>query len=112
MVFAIRLLTLMFLLSITSISFANETVQVANGEWLPYHSEKAAHYGAGSRIVTEAFALEGIKVKWKFFPWQRGYMYTIYGKVNASIGWIKTPKREKEVLFSDPVYAGNGFSFI
>ncbi len=83
-----------------------KTIMITNGEWLPYHSENLPHYGAGSRIVTEAFALEGIKVEWGFFPWSRAYSYAVDGTWEASIGWIKTPEREEEVYFSEPVYGG------
>ncbi|MCP3949009.1 transporter substrate-binding domain-containing protein [Herbaspirillum sp.] len=91
--------------------FAEEIVRITNGEWLPYHSKKLPHYGAGSRIVTEAFALEGIKVEWGFYPWKRGYLNVVRDKWDASIGWIKTPEREKEVLFSEPVYGGKWVFF-
>ncbi|MCP4551853.1 MAG: amino acid ABC transporter substrate-binding protein [Bacteroidetes bacterium] len=90
---------------------AEETIRITNGEWLPYHSEKLPHYGAGSRIVTEAFEGEGLEVKWGFFPWKRAYINVVNGSWNASIGWIKTPKREKEVLFSEPIYGGKWVFF-
>ncbi len=106
-----QILVIISLISFAVISYAEETIRITNGEWLPYHSEKLHHYGAGSQIVTEAFALGGIKVKWGFFPWKRGYVYAVTGKWDASIGWIKIPKREKEVLFSDPVYGGKWVFF-
>ncbi len=90
---------------------AMETIRITNGEWLPYHSIKLPHYGSGSRIVTKAFALEGIKVEWGFFPWARAYQYAVTGEFDASIGWIKTPERENEVLFSKPVYGGKWVFF-
>ncbi len=91
---------------------ADETIRIANGEWMPYHSKKLPHYGAGSRIVTEAFALEGVKVKWSFMPWKRGYVLAKKGKkLDGSIGWIKTPEREKEVYISNPVYGGRWVFF-
>ncbi len=106
-----QILTVMCFFILVAGCYAEETIRISNGEWLPYHSKKIAHYGAGSRIVSEAFALEGIKVKWGFFPWARGYMYAVKGEWDASIGWIKTPEREKEVLFSKPVYGGKWVFF-
>ncbi len=90
---------------------AQEKIRITNGEWLPYHSENLPHYGAGSRIVTEAFALEGVDVEWGFFPWKRSYKNVVIGQWDASIGWIRNPEREKEVLFSDPVYGGDQVFF-
>lgn len=106
-----QILTIMCLISFAVSSYAEETIRIANGEWLPYHSEELPHYGAGSRIVTEAFASVGVNVKWGFFPWARGYKYAVQGEYDASIGWIKTSKREKEVLFSKPVYGGKWVFF-
>ncbi len=92
-------------------SYAQETIRITNGEWLPYHSKELPSYGAGSKIVTEAFSLVGVKVEWGFFPWERGYKYAVQGEWDASIGWIKTLKREGEVLFSKPVYGGKWVFF-
>ncbi|MCP4023713.1 MAG: amino acid ABC transporter substrate-binding protein [Desulfobacteraceae bacterium] len=88
-----------------------EPVRITNGEWLPYHSKTLPHFGAGSRIVTESFNNVGIDVEWGFFPWKRGYKLVVKKEWDASIGWIRTPEREKEVLFSDPVYGGKWVLF-
>jgi len=90
---------------------AQESIRITNGEWLPYHSKNLPHYGAGSRIATEAFALEKVNVEWGFFPWSRAYLSIGNGKWDASIGWIKTPAREKEFLFSKPLYRGEWVFF-
>ncbi len=95
---------LFYFTAIILVSSDDNVIRITNGEWLPYHSEFLPYYGAGSRIVSEAFAMEGITVQWGFFPWARSYNLAVSGEWDASIGWIKTEEREKEVLFSDPVY--------
>lgn len=87
-----------------AIAAAEETIRLANGEWPPYTSKKMAHYGIYSRIVTAAFALEGIKVEYGFSPWVRSYLQVIEGSWDGSLTWASTPKKEAEVLFSDPVF--------
>ena len=84
---------------------AAETVRLTNGEWPPFTSEKELqYYGILSRIVTEAFALEGITVEYGFYPWKRALVYAKDGDWDGSIGWAQgradlTP----DFLFSDPI---------
>lgn len=82
---------------------AGEKVRLANGEWPPFTSEKLKHYGVYSHIVTEAFALEGLKVEYQFFPWARSYHNVKEGTWDGSLTWAQTPEKKKYVFFSDPV---------
>lgn len=79
------------------------TMRVAIGEWRPFVSEDLEHYGLAARIVTEAFAVSGIDVKYRFYPWKRAYLETTQGDQDATAIWTRTPDREGEVLFSEPV---------
>jgi len=78
-------------------------MRVAIGEWPPFVSRHLEHYGLAARIVTEAFAAVGVKVRYRFYPWKRAYLETLQGDQDATAIWTRTPKREGEVLFSDPV---------
>jgi len=94
---------LLGLLSLFS-SVANaETVRITNGEWPPFTSEQLPNKGPLSRIVTEAFALEGITVEYGYFPWKRAYDYARTGKWDGSIGWAPTPKHLQDFHMSNPV---------
>lgn len=79
-------------------------IRISNGEWSPFMGESLPHHGFVSRIVTEAFRLEGITVQYEFYPWARAYHVARNGAVDASIGWYRTEEREQEFLFSDPVF--------
>lgn len=81
----------------------DRTMRVAIGEWPPFVSEDLEHYGLAARIVTEAFAASGIDVVYRFYPWKRAYLETLQGDQDATAIWTRTPDREDEVLFSDPV---------
>ncbi len=83
---------------------AGETVHLTNGEWAPYFSEQLPHYGIGSRIVTEAFSLEGITVEYTFFPWKRGLINAQNGKYDGAVGWQMNPDRQKYFYASDTVW--------
>lgn len=58
--------------------------------------EALPHHGFVSRIVTEAFRLEGTTVHYEFYPWARAYHVARNGSVDASIGWYRTEEREQE----------------
>lgn len=84
-----------------------DDITLTNGEWRPYLSETLPHQGVLSRIVTEAFALEGVTVHYVFRPWPRAYAEALQGKAQGSIVWSKGKpgsSRNRDFLFSDVVY--------
>ncbi len=98
-----KIMVLVLLSGIAPCAFAEEKVVLTNGEWPPYMSENLAHYGVVSLVVSEAFALEGVVVEYRFFPWKRSFSLARKGKFNGSVVWWKTPEREKNFIYSDPV---------
>jgi len=91
-----------------------ETITLSNGEWLPYMSETLPYNGAISRIVSEAFALEGITVNYVFRPWPRAYAEAQRGLVNGSVVWSigdGTSERARDFLYSDPVLEAQSVFF-
>lgn len=81
-----------------------KVIRISNGDWAPFMSPTLPHHGFVSRIVTQAFALEGIAVEYTFFPWARAYVAAQRGEFDASIGWYWNEERERDFLFSDPVF--------
>ena len=66
------------------------TIRLANGEWAPYTGARLPQQGCDSQVVTEAFALEGIKVVYEFLPWARGYLLSQNGVLEGAIDWADT----------------------
>jgi polar amino acid transport system substrate-binding protein len=96
-----------FILSVffNSASSAEQTVRLTNTEWPPYFSEKLKYYGVGSRIVSEAFALEGIQVEYQFLPPKRALWLAEEGKEwDGTVGWEINPERELHFWVSDPIW--------
>lgn len=91
--------------------WAEKVVTLTNGEWPPYVSENLKHYGVASHIVSEAFALEGITVKYVFLPWKRAYADAENGKNNGSLVWSRGTDREESFYFSDTVITGQSVFF-
>lgn len=84
-------------------ALAAETIRITNGEWEPFHSEYVPHYGLNSHVVSEAFKMEGIKVKWGFFPWKRSFQKAKDGEWDASATWWVSDEVKADFLISNPV---------
>jgi polar amino acid transport system substrate-binding protein len=82
---------------------AAEKIRITNGEWPPYLSQQLPHYGLASRIITTAFALEGIEVEYGFFPWSRAIYLAELGAWQGTAVWRSTPEREQRFYLSAPV---------
>ncbi|MFS2007911.1 substrate-binding periplasmic protein [Duganella sp. CT11-25] len=93
---------------------AGEVLTLTSGEWQPYISEKSPHYGPISRIVTEAFALEGVQVNYVFRPWSRAYVEAANGSANGTIVWSASKRdtdRRRDFYVSDVVLEGQSVLF-
>ena len=97
-----RLLSLLFALLLPLAAAADE-IRLTNGEWGPYLGQNLPHHGVASRIVEEAFALEGVQVKWEFYPWARALRSAERGKSDGSAVWRRSPEKEQNFFISDPV---------
>lgn len=90
---------------------ADEEIRLTNGEWSPYLGQNLPHHGVASRIVTEAFALEGIRVHWQFYPWARALRQAERGKSDGSAVWLRSPEREQKFFISSPVVESGYYLF-
>ncbi|MBF0227777.1 MAG: transporter substrate-binding domain-containing protein, partial [Desulfobacterales bacterium] len=96
---------LVIFLNLLIVSNAEEkNIRLTIGEWPPLYSEKLKHYGVMSHITEEAFALEGVKVQWGFFPWARAFDLAKKGDWHGTSGWSPTDERSEFFYFSDRVY--------
>ena len=82
---------------------AADTIRLTNGEWPPFTSKEFLHRGVLSRIVTEAFAAEGITVQYEYLPWKRAYSDAKEGKADGTVGWAPTPEHVKDLYMSEPI---------
>ena len=105
-----RLLPLLFALLLPLAATADE-VRLTNGEWSPYLGQNLPHHGVASRIVEEAFALEGFRVRWEFYPWARALRSAERGNSDGSAVWLRSPEREQAFYISDPVVESGYYLF-
>ncbi len=93
-------------------AWATEKIRLTIGEWMPYHSKKVEHYGVGTRIVTEAFALQGVEVEYGWFPWSRAKHLVEAGEWDGCVSWAWVAEWQDLFYFSDePIYEGAGVFF-
>ena len=103
-----KLVLLLFSFLFLNSSFA-ETIHLMAGNWPPYLSPKMDKNGIAGKIVTEALEMKGHKVEIHFAHWQEGMAWGKKGrtpkggKVHGTLLWFKTPEREKDFYFSDPL---------
>ncbi|WP_159455471.1 substrate-binding periplasmic protein [Pseudobacteriovorax antillogorgiicola] len=81
----------------------SKKVRLVTGEWCPYFSSSFKENGVFSRIVVQAFKKEGYQAQIEFKPWTRVYHEVKNGSYDGSLGWTRTPNREKIFHFSDPI---------
>ncbi|MEH6451003.1 MAG: transporter substrate-binding domain-containing protein [Oleispira sp.] len=79
------------------------SIRIAVDEWPPYQSQNYTHYGSAHRIISEAFASEGVEAEYGWHPWARSLMFVRNGEWDAAALSQKTEDKERYFLFSDPV---------
>ncbi|WP_019615391.1 substrate-binding periplasmic protein [Psychromonas ossibalaenae] len=107
----IFLISLLFaLLSFKVIS--NETVVFAIGEWPPYVSQTNSTDKIAEVIVSEALNLEGVDVKYEYFPWKRSLERVEDGTYAGTFPWWSTEERQVDFIINqEPVIVANEVFF-
>lgn len=99
----LSIVLLILLLVPSPVVLAGDTIRLTTGHWPPYFGREFKHGGVGTRIVTEAFALEGIQVEYVYLPWKRGLDMAMEGAYAGAVGWRRTPERARVFEFTDPL---------
>jgi polar amino acid transport system substrate-binding protein len=78
-------------------------IRLASGEWKPYQSRSLPGGGSASKIVTAAFANQGLTVEYSYFPWKRSLKLASQGKFDGTFLWFASDERARNFYISDPV---------
>lgn len=107
-----RYLLIVLCAFITSNTYAAlKTLKITTGDWPPFCSENT-NDSTALKIITESFALNGIKVEYVFLPWKRAYLTVINdSEFDASAIWRKTDERLNDYYFSDAVINESTYFF-
>lgn len=79
------------------------TVKITTGEFPPFTSKADKSNSYLNTVVKEAFAKEGIRVQFYYFPWTRAYKKALNGGFDATSYWYPSEEREEHFYYSDPV---------
>ena len=82
------------------ITRSTETVRITTGDWPPYLDKDLPGGGFLARIIRESFAIEGIEVRFSYFPWSRALALVHSPDYETSAVWSCTEDRSREFVFS------------
>jgi polar amino acid transport system substrate-binding protein len=104
--------TLFAALFLTGLAHAQPVTLVSGDDYKPYADSKLPDGGMTTELVKKALAevKQDIKVDW--LPWKRGLDETKDGKFAGTFPYLRTPEREKDFLYSDPIVKIQDFPFV
>ncbi len=77
------------------------------GEYSPFSGETVDEYGIASAVISEAIKEAGYQAEFKFMPWtlaqEAAYESEMNHDIRGLFPYIKTPEREKDFYFSNPI---------
>ncbi|MCG5242583.1 substrate-binding periplasmic protein [Azospirillum doebereinerae] len=76
---------------------------VTGTDFAPFTGDDLPNGGLITELVQRAFAAVGQTHELRFIPWRRGYDGVVSGRFLATFPYVRTPERERDALFSEPV---------
>lgn len=81
---------------------AAEALALVTGEdYPPYVDAREAGGGLAVLLVQQVMRRMGVAASIDTAPWRRGYEDTLRGRYDATFPYVRTPERERDMLFSD-----------
>lgn len=110
-----RLLVLALTLVFSGSSLAEKSsfldVKIATDNYPPYTSQANGGSGVVADIVSTAFAVQGIRVKYVFSSWKRSELLVSEGKVLGAIPYFINDERQQYYDFSAPLLKGHTYFY-
>ncbi|WP_448207637.1 substrate-binding periplasmic protein [Azospirillum sp. sgz302134] len=85
---------------------------VTGNDFAPFTGEELPQGGMLTEVVQQAFKAVGLSYDVRFMPWKRGYDGVVTGKYLGSFPYVRSPEREGEVLYSDPLMEVRQFVYL
>jgi len=92
-------------------SYAQETITLSTFEYPPEHSMALPNGGFVSHIIELAFAQQGFKVKWQYYPLARAFMMAKLGKVDGTASYGYSKEREEGMYVSDRIITSKTYFY-
>lgn len=101
-----KLVVVGLLLTTPLFALANaEKITILTDQWSPYINAENQQRGSAARLIEILFDYEDVSTHWRYMPYELSYLQVKNQKSLLSFPYFKTPQREKEVLFSNPVFS-------
>lgn len=111
-VFVLMLACSLLAMPLTQQSVAQESIVVASGEWAPYTGKDLPEQGFCNHILSEAFATQGISVKFEYFPWNRSLLMVRDGNAALTAPWTPNEERKQQyAINAEPVVTSENVLF-
>lgn len=88
-----KILILILMVGITSVSFSLEKITLATMNWEPFYGENLPENGFYSALSREAFKRAGYELEIKFLPWKRAISETHKGNFDGILGAYYSTER-------------------
>lgn len=85
---------------------ASTPLVFAIGEFPPYVSSDLEHHGVATRIVREAFRIQGLEVSLEWLPWVRAIRKVEDSNLHGSFPWVRSMERSENLVYSVPIFHG------
>lgn len=77
---------------------------VTGDDYAPFTGLQLPGGGMLTQLVMAALAEQQLAADLDWLPWKRGYLYTRQGRYDGTFPYVRSPDREKDFLYSEPVY--------
>lgn len=106
-----RSLWLLLSLAISLGTHAGTVRLVTGDDYAPLTGQSLVGAGMLSSVVQAAFTRGGQDTSPAWQPWKRGYLMTLRGEYDATFPYIRAAQRERDFLFSLPLYVSEQHLF-
>ncbi|WP_407293358.1 substrate-binding periplasmic protein [Stutzerimonas zhaodongensis] len=95
---------LLLSLALSLAAHAAEVRLVTGDDHEPLTGQSLEGGGMLSRVVQAAFSHSELASSLDWQPWNRGYLMTLRGEYDATFPYVRADERERDFLYSAPVY--------
>jgi polar amino acid transport system substrate-binding protein len=88
-------------------AWADNSVRIGTGDWLPYVEQQREDGGALPRLVREVFEAAGYRVEYVYYPWDRNLKMLEDGTLDAILPYLCSTARQRVSTCSDPLVSGD-----
>jgi polar amino acid transport system substrate-binding protein len=96
---------------LTAVVAASDLRLVTGDDHAPYTGRQLPEGGMLTMIVQAALQQRHIASSLDWRPWNRGYQMTLKSQYDATFPYVRSPEREADFLYSDPILVVRNYAF-